>query len=76
MIDFLTLSILISLLLIAIIILFILFLRISSLSFTGAPYIQIPEEVLPSIVNALDLQSDSKLYDLGCGDGRVLIAAY
>ena len=67
---------LIFLLLIALIVLFILLLRISSLSFTGAPYIQIPEAVLPAIVKVLGLKGDSKLYDLGCGDGRVLIAAY
>lgn len=51
--------------------------RVSSLVFTGgAPYIQVPDEVLDSIVRALNIGSGSKVYDLGCGDGRVLRASY
>ena len=38
-----------------------------------APFIPIPRRVLPHIRKALNLQSDSIVYDLGCGDGRVLI---
>ena len=46
----------------------------SSLLFTHAPFIPIPKGVLPHIVKALDLQPGQKVYDLGCGEGRVLIA--
>lgn len=44
--------------------------------FTKVPFVSIPKEVLPEIVNNLQLDKNSKLYDLGCGDGRVLIECY
>ena len=40
-----------------------------------APFISMPNKTLDEIVAALKLQPDSVLYDLGCGDGRILIAA-
>jgi precorrin-6B methylase 2 len=46
----------------------------SSLLFTHAPFIPIPKGVLPHIVKALDLQPGQRVYDLGCGEGRVLIS--
>lgn len=46
----------------------------SSLLFTRAPFIPIPMAVLPSIEKALDLKTGDVLFDLGCGDGRVLLA--
>lgn len=45
-----------------------------SLLVTGAPFICMPKPVLDPIVKALDLKDGSVLYDLGCGDGRVLEA--
>lgn len=33
-----------------------------------------PTDVLPSIVKAIDVQSGEMVYDLGCGDGKVLLA--
>lgn len=51
------------------------FLRIWSLSFTRSPFINVPEEIMPEILQALDLKNGSVLYDLGCGDASVLIAA-
>lgn len=40
-----------------------------------APFIPTKRRALPYIVEALDLQESSVLYDLGCGDGRILKAA-
>jgi hypothetical protein len=48
----------------------------SSLILTRAPFIPIPAEILPSIVQALDLRDDSLVCDLGCGEGRVLLACH
>ncbi len=36
------------------------------------PFISIPKEILPAIEKALALNEKSVVYDLGCGDGRVL----
>ncbi len=41
----------------------------------NAPFIPIHKNVLPEIVKALELSPGSVLYDLGCGDGRVLLEA-
>lgn len=53
----------------------VLFFWQASLAFTRAPYIAIPDEILLSIVDALALNPDSRLFDLGCGDGRILHTA-
>ncbi|MFA6447704.1 MAG: methyltransferase domain-containing protein [Patescibacteria group bacterium] len=47
-----------------------------SLLFTHAPFIPIPKEVVPSIFDALELRPDSVVYDLGCGEGRVLLGCW
>ena len=41
-----------------------------------APFVPIPKEVLPEIVRALKIKAGDVIYDLGCGDGRVLAACY
>ncbi|MDD2785810.1 MAG: hypothetical protein PHS79_02845 [Patescibacteria group bacterium] len=46
----------------------------SSLILTRAPFIPMPTDVLPNIVKAMDVQSGEMVYDLGCGDGKVLLA--
>ncbi len=38
-----------------------------------APFIPIPNKVIKDIVQALELQKTSIMYDLGSGDGRVLL---
>ncbi|MFH1259289.1 MAG: methionine biosynthesis protein MetW [Elusimicrobiota bacterium] len=43
---------------------------------TRAPFIPAPREILPAIVQALELKEGSTVYDLGCGDGRVLEACW
>ena len=42
---------------------------------TDAPFVPIPDGVEYAIVDALGLQNGSVLYDLGCGDARVLRTA-
>jgi ubiquinone/menaquinone biosynthesis C-methylase UbiE len=43
--------------------------------FSLIPFVPVQKEVLNKIVSALELKEDSTLYDLGCGDGRVLFEA-
>ena len=38
-----------------------------------APFIPITKKVIPKIIEALELKNGATLYDLGCGDARVLI---
>ncbi|MFA5925951.1 MAG: hypothetical protein WC831_03365 [Parcubacteria group bacterium] len=42
----------------------------------GAPFVPVPNSVLPEITNALEIKERSVVYDLGCGDGKVLAACY
>ena len=41
---------------------------------TDAPFVPIPKGIDDKIIESLKLKSESILYDLGCGDGRVLIS--
>jgi len=56
------------------VVLYLLLLWESSLLFTRAPFISIPAAVLPFVVDALELQEGGTVFDLGCGDARVLMA--
>lgn len=47
-----------------------------SLIVTRAPFVPIPKEIIPRIIEALKIGDDSVVYDLGCGDGRVLVGGY
>ena len=40
---------------------------------TDAPFVPVPKEIVDEIIKNLGLTSSSVLYDLGCGDARVLI---
>src|ERR1700712_3138028 len=40
-----------------------------------APYVPSPEHVVDRMLEAANLKPGETLYDLGCGDGRILIAA-
>ena len=40
------------------------------------PFVGIPIKTLKDIEKALELKDDSVVYDLGCGDGRVLFHLY
>jgi len=46
-----------------------------SLLITRAPFVSVPKNIIPEIVIALKLQNTGVLYDLGCGDGRILMEA-
>jgi len=43
--------------------------------FTDAPFVPVRKRVIEKIIDTLNLNKNSVLYDLGCGDGRVLIEA-
>lgn len=47
---------------------------IKSLLMNKAPFIPIPKDVVMEIAKTLALSTNSIVYDLGCGDGRVLEA--
>lgn len=38
----------------------------------GAPYVKTPYKYLPTIAEALEVRDGDVVYDLGCGDGRVI----
>ncbi|MBI2121261.1 MAG: hypothetical protein HYU05_01020, partial [Candidatus Wildermuthbacteria bacterium] len=44
--------------------------------FTKVPFVPTPEVVVKDAVRLLKLDEQSKLYDMGCGDARVLIACW
>lgn len=39
-----------------------------------APYVPLPHQVLPGVVKALHIKPQQVVYDIGCGDGRILRA--
>jgi cyclopropane fatty-acyl-phospholipid synthase-like methyltransferase len=39
------------------------------------PFVPVPNSILKDIFKALDIKDDSVVYDLGCGEGRVLFYA-
>ena len=39
------------------------------------PYVPTPEEVIVEMLKMADVGKDDVLYDLGCGDGRIVIKA-
>lgn len=41
---------------------------------THVPYLSLSKKHLPNILAALELKPESVLYELGCGDGRIVIA--
>ena len=40
----------------------------------NAPFVPVPSAVIPEITKALGISENSVVYDLGCGDGKVLMA--
>lgn len=41
-----------------------------------APYVPVSGKAIPGIIKTLDIRENSVVYDLGCGDGRILFAGY
>jgi len=68
-----TLSLL--LILSGLIVLFFLLWSIITLFFTRVPWAPTPKDVIELIFQELDIKPGQKIYDLGCGDARVLIEA-
>jgi predicted RNA methylase len=40
-----------------------------------APYVPTPQEVVDKMLQVAGLKKDEMVYDLGCGDGRIIITA-
>ena len=61
---------------ILVLVLFAVLLLLLLWMFTGmknkVPFVPVPNSILPSIYKNLHLAPESVVYDLGCGDGRVL----
>ncbi len=58
----------------------LLFLNISAVQqwpqkTSEVPYVPTPEKVVEEMLKMADVQKDDVLYDLGCGDGRIVITA-
>jgi len=41
----------------------------------NAPYVTTPEDVVSALLKLADVKKGDIVYDLGCGDGRIVIAA-
>jgi len=57
--------------------LFVLFVFVTY-AYTGvsaAPWVPTRSDILDEIINAGDIKKGQKVYDLGCGDGRLVFAA-
>lgn len=51
---------------------FLAFFKITEILSTDAPFVPTPNEVIDTIIGNLQLKKNSILYDLGCGDARIL----
>jgi len=58
--------------LVLIVFIFLAFFKITEILSTNAPFIPTSKEVIDNIIENLQLTKDSVLYDLGCGDARIL----
>jgi precorrin-6B methylase 2 len=43
--------------------------------FFGAPWVPTPRKLVPKMLTLAEVGPDDVVYDLGCGDGRIIIAA-
>jgi len=41
----------------------------------NAPFVRTPDEIVDAILELADPKEDETLYDLGCGDGRIVVRA-
>ncbi len=55
-----------------VLVLFIMFFWMGSAMMAKVPFISVPNSILPDIEKALEIKKGSVVYDLGCGDARVL----
>lgn len=42
--------------------------------YTRVPYAPTPQELIPELIRAMGVKKGQRIYDLGCGDGRMLFA--
>lgn len=61
--------------LILIVLVLIILITFAYSALTGAPYVPTISSDIPRILEIANIQSGDKFYDLGCGDGKMLIAA-
>lgn len=66
---------LIDIILVIILVLFIILLWILYTRIFGAEWVKIPKEARIAMLNMLKLNKNDIFYDLGCGDGQLLIEA-
>lgn len=52
------------------------FSNIRSAFTSEAPFVSLPKATISRVIDALEITDDSVVYDLGCGDGRILLACY
>lgn len=69
---FIFVSVLFGLILPTLVLFFLISLLFSAIA--GAPYVPIPRRLIKNILIFGGINSDDVLFDLGCGDGRVLIS--
>lgn len=50
-------------------------LLLASPAFAQVPYVRTPEKVVNAMLRVAKVGKDDVVYDLGCGDGRIVIAA-
>lgn len=60
------------LIVVLLVVLFAMFVWMYSGITSKVPFISVPHSILPDIEKALELEQGSVVYDLGCGDARVL----
>lgn len=72
---FASIALIFVLILFCIVFIFVVFSQLLSAFTAQAPFVPVPDKVLDEIVNNLVLKNGSVLYDLGCGDGKVLVKA-
>jgi len=57
------------------IIFLVLFFVISNAQFAQVPYVPTPYEVVEGMLEMADVKENDLVYDLGCGDGRIVVTA-
>ena len=59
----------------SLILILILVISVSWTTYKGSPWVPSSRKVLHQMLELADVQPDELVYDLGCGDGRLVVAA-
>jgi predicted RNA methylase len=62
-------------LLVSFLVLLILIISVSWTNFKGAPWVPTPLGVVNDMLQLADVKENELVYDLGCGDGRIIVTA-